>query len=314
MIFQFPIYNLFINLLILLFILYLCSVKKLFLFFVILVALVSCQKQASIHVSGAQGDGGTSEGTGVLKVAVMPTLDCMPLYVAKQRGWLDSLGIDVQLVIFNAQMDIDTALVGGSVSGAFTDVVRAERLQKNGLPLRIKARTAASWQLIGNRMSRLKEPKQLGDKMVAMTRFSATDMLTDKVLEGVKTNATVYRVQINDVLLRLQMLRNNEMDALWLPEPHSTAARQMGHTVMWDSKEHDQQLGVLVFREQQFADKRIAKQISSFMEAYDVACDSLNKLGLSAYTDLIADYCKCDESVVKSLPKTMFIKSSATQE
>ena len=63
-----------------------------------------------------------------LKMAVMPTLDGMPLYLAKTRGWFDSLNVDVRLKVRNAQMDCDTALVGGSVEGAVTDVKRMERM------------------------------------------------------------------------------------------------------------------------------------------------------------------------------------------
>ena len=40
-----------------------------------------------------------------LKMAVMPTLDGMPLYLAKTRGWFDSLNVDVRLKVRNAQMD-----------------------------------------------------------------------------------------------------------------------------------------------------------------------------------------------------------------
>ena len=35
----------------------------------------------------------------------------------------------------------------------------------------------------------------------------------------------VFKVQINDVALRLQMLLNNEMDAMLLTEPQATTAR-----------------------------------------------------------------------------------------
>lgn len=166
-----------------------------------------------------------------LKVGVMPTLDCMPLFVAKERRLFDTLGVDVRLRMRKAQMDIDTALIGGSVEGAVSDSVRVARMRSRGTALTEVGTTNTSWQLVGNRSARLKEVKQLGDKMVAMTRYSATDFLTDHVLTGVKTTATVYRVQINDVPLRLQMLLNNEMDALWLPEPQATTAREHAHTV-----------------------------------------------------------------------------------
>ena len=244
----------------------------------------------------------------------MPTLDCLPIFVASERGWFDSLEIDVRLRLSKAQMDVDTALVGGSVEGAVTDLVRAGRMQKKGTPLSYVAATNAAWQLVANRTARVKETRQLGDKMVAMTRFSATDLLTDRALEGVKTSATVYRVQINDVQLRLQMLRNNEMDALWLPEPQATAARQLNHAVLWDTEKNDIRLGVVAFREPAMKDKRIRKQIDGFISAYNQACDSLNRLGTAAYADVIGKYCEVGRKVIEALPKRKFSRASSPRE
>ena len=243
-----------------------------------------------------------------LKVGVMPTLDCMPLFVAKERRLFDTLGVDVRLRMRKAQMDIDTALIGGSVEGAVSDSVRVARMRSRGMALTEVGTTNTSWQLVGNRSARLKEVKQLGDKMVAMTRYSATDFLTDHVLTGVKTTATVYRVQINDVPLRLQMLLNNEMDALWLPEPQATTAREHGHTVLWDTEKHNLWLGRVVFRDKAFGDTRVKKQIDVFKQAYNMACDSLNQRGVSAYADLVVKYCQTDQKTLDALPKVKFRK------
>ena len=243
-----------------------------------------------------------------LKVGVMPTLDCMPLFVAKERRLFDTLGVDVRLRMRKAQMDIDTALIGGSVEGAVSDSVRVARMRSRGTALTEVGTTNTSWQLVGNRSARLKEVKQLGDKMIAMTRYSATDFLTDHVLTGVKTTATVYRVQINDVPLRLQMLLNNEMDALWLAEPQATTAREHGHTVLWDTEKHNLWLGRVVFRDKAFGDARVKKQIDVFKQAYNMACDSLNQRGVSAYADLLIKYCQTDQKTLDALPKVKFRK------
>ena len=249
-----------------------------------------------------------------LKVAVLPTIDAMPLFVAQERGLFTRLDVDVRLKPYNAQMDVDTALLGGSVEGAMTDLVRVERMKQQGLSLVCLSSTQSHWQLIGNRTARLKEPKQLGDKMVAMTRYSATDLLTDEALKGEKTSAAVYRVQINDVLLRMQMLRNNEMDALWLPEPHATEARLAGHSVLWDTQKKDFRLGVMAFRQKALADKRIKEQTDKLLKAYNMACDSLNQKGLAAYADIIELYCHTDLTTAKALPKLTFVHAKAPRE
>lgn len=171
------------------------------------------------------------------------------------------------------------------------------------MKLRYPAVTGAYWQLIANRNARVKQLKQLDDKMVAMTRFSATDLLTDRMIDSVKLDKDrVYKVQINDVSVRLLMLQNNEMDVLWLMEPQATAARMMKNGVVYDSRKDSLQLGVLVFREQEMRHPERAEQLKLFMQAYDQACDSINKYGVRHYRDIIVERCQVKKNMLDSLP------------
>jgi NitT/TauT family transport system substrate-binding protein len=148
--------------------------------------------------------------------------------------------------------------------------------------------------------------KQLDDKMVAMTRFSATDLLTDRVIDSVKLDKDrVYKVQINDLSVRLLMLQNNEMDALWLMEPQATAARTMKHGVVYDTQKEDVQLGVLAFNEKEMRHQERGKQLELFVEAYNQACDSINKYGVLHYRSLIKERCRMKNEQIDELPKDM---------
>ena len=53
--------------------------------------------------------GKTRQDSLALKVALMPTLDCLPFYYAQRCGLFKELGLDIRLQTFNAQMDCDTA-------------------------------------------------------------------------------------------------------------------------------------------------------------------------------------------------------------
>jgi len=241
-----------------------------------------------------------------LKIATTPTLDCLPLFVAKERRLFDTTLVDVRLKPYMAQMDGEEALVKGRVEVAASDLVRTERLRLKGVPVGYVTATNAYWQLVANRMARIKKPEQLGDKMVAMTRFSATDYLTDRTLQGVKTKGQVFRVQFNDVNIRLHMLLNNEMDALWLPEPQATTARLRNHTVLKDSRDYQLDLGVLAVNKANTRDARRQKQLQAFVKGYNRAVDSINQAGTAHYAAVIRKYCRADDKTVKALPKLVF--------
>lgn len=252
-----------------------------------------------------------TEDSLALKVAVMPTLDCMPIYVLKEKQLYDSLKLDIRPRFFNAQMDCDTAIINARVEGFVSDLVRTENLRKRGIRLDYLSSTNAYWQLFTNRMARLRKLNQLGDKKIAMTRYSVTDYLTDRTMDTVKTKAMFYKIQINNVFVRLDMLLNNGIDALWLTEPQATVARIHNNDILRDSRDFKINFGVLAFRSDLTRDKHRKAQLKEFVKAYNLACDSLNARGLAHYSNILKKYYKIDAVTINALPKLKYKHISA---
>ena len=245
------------------------------------------------------------EDSAALKIAVMPTLDCLPIFVAKDHEMFDT-AVDIRLKYFTAQMDCDTAIMNRRVEIGITDVVRAERMMKAGTPVRYFAGTNAYWVLVSNRQQRISQLKHLDDKMVAMTRYSVTDMLADAAIDSAKLDKDrVFKVQVNDVFVRMQMLQNNIMDVLCLTEPQATWARAMKNPVVMDTRDMGWQMGVIAFREKEMQRQARGKQLELFVKAYNQACDSINKRGVAYYRNLIKDRMKLKAELVDSLPKNL---------
>lgn len=246
------------------------------------------------------------EDSFALKVGVMPTLDCLPMFVAKEQALFDS-SMNIRLKRYRSQMACDEALRKGSVEGSVTDVVRALWLGKQGIDLDFTSSTNAYWQLVSNRRARIKQLRQMQDKMMAMTRHSATALLADYAVDSVKLGRDdVFRIQINDVNLRLKMLLNNEMDAAFLTEPQATAARLYKNPVLMDTRDVDWRFGLIVFRQEAMKDKRRKQQIKAFTKGYNAACDSINKHGFMHYASVIEKYCEVDGKTVRALPRLKF--------
>ena len=239
------------------------------------------------------------------KIAVMPTMDCLPAYLLKDSLLYDTVKVDIRLCRFTAQMDCDTAMIGGSVQAAFSDLVRTERLKhRNKVLMHYLTDTNLNWQLIADKGSKLKKLSDLSDKIVAMTRYSGTDLLTDMVVKKAKPKYQVFRVQINDVFVRLAMLQNHEIDAYWFSEPQVAKALSADNNSLFNSEDAGVHLGVVAIMDKiRRQDEEIA-----FAEAYDKAVDQINKHGVKYYSDLIQKYMKVDEAVVRALPDIKYTK------
>ena len=239
------------------------------------------------------------------KIAVMPTIDCLPAYLLKDSLLYDTAKVDIRLCRFNAQMDCDTAMIGGSVQAAFSDLVRTERLKhRNKVLMHYLTDTNLNWQLIADKDSKLKQLSDLSDKIVAMTRFSGTDLLTDMAVKKAKPKYQVFRVQVNDVLVRLAMLQNHEIDAYWFAEPQITKALSADNNSLFNSEDAGVHLGVVAIMDK----VRRQDEEAAFAAAYDKAVEQINKNGVKYYSALIQKYMKVDESVVRALPDIKYTK------
>lgn len=263
------------------------------------------EQKAERHAAAAKAN---ADEKAAFKIAVMPTIDCLPLYLMKDSSLYDSTKVDIRLKNFTADMDIDTALVGGSVQAAATELVRTFELRRtHHIPMRAVAVTPLQWTLVGDKKNNITSLKALGNHNVAMTRYSATDWLTARARKKAKTDDVIFSVQINDVTLRLQMLLNDEMDAAWLPEPQATAALAKGNVTLASSTDEGRNFGLIVYREDngKDADKREV-QLQEVKTAYNHAVDLINSRGLKYYSALIKKYMGVDDKTIARLPKITF--------
>lgn len=254
------------------------------------------------------------QDSAALKIAVVPTMDCLPLFIGVDDSLFIRAGVNVHLKMRAARLDCDTLVAGGHVEGLVTDLIRAEHLRQQGTPLHYATATDAYWQVIANRKSRITNASQLSDKMIAVTRYSATSWLADRCLEKAHPKYDVFRVQVNDVHVRLRMLLNNEIDALVFTEPQATTARLYQNKVLTDSRDLDAHLGVIAFTQKAFQNKERKKQIDAFLRVYNTICDSINRYGCAHYNTILRKYTGADAKTLKALPRLKYAHAAAPRQ
>lgn len=274
--------------------------------FFVFISCGNVSKQSKI----ADERSSSNSDSSVWHIALMPTLDCLPFYVAQSEHIFDKFGLKVSLRLYTSQMDCDTALLRERVAISVSDMIRAEGLKKKGMHLDYLTGTDTYWQLITNKASRVQSVNQLGDKMIGITRFSATQTLLEKALEDGRLSNHAYPIQVNDVSIRLEMLKNKSIDAALLTEPQASIARKLGHVVIFDSRTNDYRFGVFVVNHKFAKPKLSRKELDNMMLAYNAACDSINKRGFQHYSSLLSQHFRLSNSEISSLPKLRFSHAS----
>lgn len=221
-----------------------------------------------------------------LHLALVPTMDNLPLYYAQETGIFDSLGLNIELLTYSSAMDCDTAFTNGETDGVVSDIVKANIWRSNGDSVKVVMRTDLNLFLMSTHSSRIKSVNNIKEKIMAITRNSALDYMADKVMEHIKLPLLqLNKPQINDIALRCKMTDQNQYDGAFLPEPYAMEAENNGAHRLISSSELIGNLSAVIFH-----DSIVAKRnddIHKLVEGYDIAVNRLNALNERGDKDMI---------------------------
>ncbi len=234
----------------------------------------------------------------------MPVHDCLPFYLAECTGIYERLGLEVRLINYQAQLDIDTAMAKGHVEVAYSDLARAIMLQQDSVDVRAIAALNGDLQLITARRGRIRKLEQLKEKMVAVARHSVTDYWSDRLTDTASLQrADIFRPQINNVRIRTDMLCNGTMDAVFLPEPYASEALLRGNNLNFTTKGLKPQLVVLLASGRAMNDTSRRQQIDLLLQGYNQAVSLTYSLPAmrDSLASVIRSLCQAPDSLVDSL-------------
>ncbi len=236
-----------------------------------LLALVACKPEEQV----LSPEEIATRDSLALHVAVMPTTDCLPLFLAAESGIADSLGLDMRLHTYMAQMDVDTALQKGRVRVAYSDLIRTLRLADK-IPLKAIMKGETPMSLVAVKGNRVSKIHQMKERMVAISRLSTSDYWCDIVLDSAfMLKEDVYRPQVHDIRLRTEMLRTNLVDAAILPEPYAEWMKLEGNPVIYTSPKAGPHFPAWVVLKDSTLDQRREEQVNLMVQAYDIAAQQI---------------------------------------
>ena len=239
-----------------------------------LILLASCTKQEAMLSLDEQA----RTDSLALHVAVLPTWSSLPVFYAEKTGLWDSAKVAVHVMPFEAQMDIDTALINRHAAVATSDLIRALRLYDEQTPVKALLSVSEPLSLVAVKGKRVKQIHQLKERMIAISRLCITDYWCEQFIDsnGV-ARPDFYRPQVHNIKLRAEMLRTGLMDAALLPEPYSSWAVAAGNVLLRQTSEKDSRLAAWVIRKDAAESPLREEQLSRFMKAWEWAVEEINE-------------------------------------
>jgi NitT/TauT family transport system substrate-binding protein len=205
-------------------------------------------------------------------------MDYLPLAVALQEGYTETLGLNLEIRQFYAATERDAAFQSANVDGTVIDYTGALLQKAGGIDLKLASRCSAPFYIIAGKNSGVKTLRDLKGKKVSVSQNTVIDFCVDMALGSAGLSGTdVEKIEINRIPVRFEMLSSGSIDATALPDPLATSALMSGHTLLTTNIEQGFAITGIMFTGEAAANKK--DLIRKMYQAWDMGVDYINSHG-----------------------------------
>lgn len=219
---------------------------------------------------------------GKLKLALIPVLDVIPIFIAQQNGYFAEQGIQVETLPVKSPQERDVFIQTGQADGVLTDLPSVGLLNKD--TAKVKAVYTARrpfpdaplFRMLASPQSAISRPADVKGVPVGVSYNTAIEYLTDRMLvaEGLKPEEIV-KIEVGAITVRYEQLMSGNIQVAVLPDPLAQGAIAAGaKVVVEDSKYASLSQSVLIFTTD--ALKAKPATIKKFLMAWEKAVSELN--------------------------------------
>ncbi|HLA97714.1 MAG TPA: ABC transporter substrate-binding protein [Anaerolineales bacterium] len=217
-----------------------------------------------------------------LKIAVLPIMDNLPMYVADQEGLFAEHNLKVEFIPVSSAAERDQVIASGQADGMINEVVSTHLYNKEQIQIQIVrfARTATStspqYYILASGKSGITTPEGLKGVEIGISQGTVIEYITDRLLqaEGL-SSSDIKTVAVPSIADRMALLSAGELSAATLPDPLSFLAIQQGAVVVLDDSVHPEYgYSTLSFRKA-FIDQN-PEAIRAFLAAVEEATGLIN--------------------------------------
>ena len=189
------------------------------------------------------------------QLAIMNAVHDLPVLVARDKGFFKDQGLDIEFVTtpgmaqvttshvvkFDSIFDrpLDSVYNEGGIDqyrmcewGIMKRAVEAETQGIRGRKIVALGASMSSFAIVVDPSSKVYEPEQLKDKLIAVTPNNGSHFTTLKMMEGFLTPEHVKTINAGSMPKRIEALRKGEVAAVSLMEPWISYAQKLGLRIL----------------------------------------------------------------------------------
>ena len=273
------------------------------LFFLILTAsllLAACspavpenQAAETESVSEVQTEAVT-ENVGTLKIAVLPIIDTLPMYVAEADGLFAKYGVTVELIPVASAPERDQLLVAAQADGTINETLAVMLFNKDAVQMQVVRYALRPeegyphFRILASSQSGITIPQELKGVEIGVSQGTVIEYVTERLLQSQGLTADeINTIAVPKIPDRMALLGSGELAAAVLPDPLASLAMSQGAVnVLDDSMNPEYGFSVYSFRKETIDTNPEA--VKAFLAAIEEASELINQ-DATQYTTLLSD-------------------------
>ncbi|OPZ74303.1 MAG: putative aliphatic sulfonates-binding protein precursor [Firmicutes bacterium ADurb.Bin456] len=237
-----------------------------------------------------------------LKIGSLINEENLPILVAQEKGYFTAENLQVELVPMQSPVELQSAFQSGELDGMMTDIMIALMLKGAGVDLRITSIALGStpqegrFAIVAAPNSDIMAVQDLKGKSIGISSNSIIEYVTDGILaQAGMSPSDVEKITLAKIPVRVEMLLNNQIDAITVPDPHiSNAVARGARVIADDTTGENLSQSVYVMTGQALSEKTDA--IAGFYRAYARAAEDINA-GPDQFRGLLVSNCNIPEQI-----------------
>ncbi len=224
-----------------------------------------------------------------LNIGILPAADALLLYAAKDAGFFEENGLDIEIIPFQSALELGAAMRAKALDGHFGDIINVLLQNETGARQEIVATSSYAnkmaekpqrhFAVVGSPMLS-KNPENLKvenlqGKSLAIGGDTIIDYLYTQMQKANKIEDNYFQIEdIRAIPLRVQLLMAGEVDFALLPEPLVTTLEASGAKVLFDDTSLEEPLAVIALRKEVI--EKNEEAVQAFRSALEKAAKDIN--------------------------------------
>lgn len=229
-----------------------------------------------------------------LRIAALPIIDTLPMYVAQKEGLFARHGVEVEFVPVASAPERDQLLAAGQADGAVNELLsdmlfNQKNVQMQAVRYALRpTQNAGHFFILASAQSGIQQAGDLRGVEIGVSQGTVIVYVTERLLqaEGLKADE-IKTIAVPKIPDRMALLASGELKAGVLPDPLGALAVQQGAVVVLDDSQYPEYgFSVISFRKEVIDQK--PEGVKGFLAAIEEASALLNA-DAQKYANVLSD-------------------------